>query len=83
MSGRYRKCVRRTIVERQRLDNGRVLLGSLLELLERDFGILVAVHEPEDLVDALRGERGTGARQRTFSGVFSSSGSLTIWPVIL
>ena len=78
------------------LDNGRILLGTLLELFIVQLGVLVQVHLSEQLVDSLqRSERRvsqgyqsvflsieknlSGKDTRlTFSGVSSSSGSLTI-----
>ena len=36
------------------LNNGRVLLATLLELLVVQLGILVQVHPPEQLVNSLR-----------------------------
>lgn len=47
-----------TVVQSQGADDGRIRLGSFLELLERELSILVLVHHLEQLVDALRDKEG-------------------------
>lgn len=81
---------RRSSESETHLNNRRILLRTLGKLLIAQLGVLVLVHVSEDLVDALGkgigvslGVTGKRAQLPTFSGVSSSSGSLTIWPVIL
>lgn len=50
-----RKRLHQSVVQAQRLHDGRVLLGSLLELVEREAVVLVQVHVAEDLIDTLLG----------------------------
>jgi hypothetical protein len=70
------------------LNNRWVLLGAFLELVVRQFGVFVEIHVSEDLVHTLPLASDSTflagmSELLTFSGVSSSSGSLTIWPVIL
>ena len=71
------------------LDNGGVLFAPFYEFVIGELGVFILVHVSKDLVDALRRRLSTDAQpeqnwmQRTFSGVSSSEGSLTISPVIL
>jgi len=43
----------KTVVEREGLDDGRITLGALAELVEGELAVVVLVHDGEDLVDAL------------------------------
>lgn len=76
------------------LDNCRIEFAALDKLFIRQLGVFIFVHVLEDLVHSLKQpqprqmslyrlwQKEVG-RDRTFSGVFSSSGSWTIWSVIL
>ena len=81
----------RAVVGGPHLYNRGVLFASLDELVECEFGVFITIHITENLVHPLFtrdrmiswGLAGGRSRKRTFSGVSSSSGRLTIDPVIL